>query len=70
MKTKTKRLKKCPRCNSLMPEGSVGFGISISRRDNKTPICSNCGTDEALIDAGFVEPNEKEISFKKKLGLN
>ena len=37
---------KCPRCDSIMEEDPA-----ISRRDNKTDICSNCGGAEALEDA-------------------
>jgi hypothetical protein len=38
----------CPRCKKELK----GFP-AISRRDNKTEICSECGTDEALFDAGY-----------------
>lgn len=35
----------CPRC------GASYFGIgAISRKDNKTEICSFCGTEEAMLD--------------------
>lgn len=42
----------CPRClggipNDLQKGEYVG---AISRTDNKTEICSGCGTDEALED--------------------
>ena len=36
---------KCPRCG-----GGLLAHPAISRRDNQTEICSNCGTEEALID--------------------
>ena len=36
----------CPRCDSAMTEFPA-----LSRRDNKTDICSNCGGAEALEDA-------------------
>ena len=36
---------KCPRCKRT----TIDFP-AISRKDNKTEICSACGTDEALID--------------------
>ena len=36
----------CPRCDSTIKEDPA-----ISRRDNKTDICSNCGGAEALEDA-------------------
>ena len=39
---------KCPRC------GKYYLGHpAISRKDNKTEICSACGIEEALIQAGF-----------------
>ena len=39
-------LEKCAYCGSSIFEGT----FSISRRDNKTQICSNCGTREAIED--------------------
>lgn len=45
----------CPRCkkNKLFKEEALN---SLSRRDNETYICPQCGTEEALIDAfGTVE---------------
>ena len=35
----------CPRCNSAMTTFPA-----LSRRDNKTDICSDCGTAEGLED--------------------
>lgn len=35
----------CPKCKDIL----VGYP-AISRRDNVTEICSNCGTQEALED--------------------
>jgi len=43
--------KKCPRCGIYY----VGFP-AISRKDNKTEICSNCGVSEAIED--FYERRE------------
>ena len=37
----------CPRCNQ---RPLVEMRIALSRRDNKTEICSECGQDEALFD--------------------
>lgn len=37
---------KCPRCK-IMYEKEFS---ALSRRDNKTRICSQCGTEEALED--------------------
>lgn len=39
----SKEVKKCPRCKKTYTEPSA-----ISRKDNKTKICPQCGTDEAL----------------------
>ena len=38
-------MRKCPKCNRLYSDYPA-----ISRRDNKTEICSECGTKEALLD--------------------
>ena len=38
-------MKTCPRCKEIYD----GYP-AISRRDNKTEICSNCGGEEALFD--------------------
>jgi len=48
METKAK-IVICPRCkvNELNPRLP---GNALSRRDNKSYICPECGTDEALID--------------------
>lgn len=39
------KLKKCPICNKRY----YGQG-AISRRDNKTEICNNCGINQAMQD--------------------
>ena len=36
---------KCPRCQQVTNDFPA-----ISRRDNKTEICSQCGVDEAMAD--------------------
>lgn len=40
---------KCPRCGNSYEDG-LG---ALSRRDNETEICSNCGTMEAFEDMKF-----------------
>lgn len=40
------KIKKCPKCKD-----PLGDRPALSRRDNKTDICSNCGLLEALEDA-------------------
>lgn len=49
----------CPRCKEveLREEG----GNALSRKDNKTEICSNCGTAEAM---------EIFLSYENKLENN
>lgn len=43
---------KCPTCEGYIPNNEqVGqYSGAISRRDNKTEICSACGTREGLED--------------------
>lgn len=38
--------KKCPKCR-----GQLGERPALSRRDNKTDICADCGYKEAMKDA-------------------
>lgn len=38
---------KCPRCGKRYQKGKG----ALSRRDNKTEICSQCGFNEAIEDA-------------------
>lgn len=48
METTTNETKMCPKC------GKTYRGHpAISRADNKTPICSECGTREALEGLGI-----------------
>lgn len=47
-------LRTCPRCGRL-----YGGVPALSRRDNQTLICQDCGTREALESIG-VEPDEQE----------
>lgn len=48
---------KCPRCgnNKLRP---VAVENALSRLDNETWVCSDCGSEEAFVDAGFVKRRE------------
>lgn len=52
--TTTNQIKTCPRCGDQYEEFPA-----LSRRDNKTDICSDCGTEEALIDAGLTDMLEE-----------
>ena len=70
----------CPRCRvTTLREPEVHN--ALSRRDNKTHICSDCGTEEALFDyaqyqtesgAGFTPVGldvwTREAQFKKLIG--
>lgn len=51
MDTKT-AVRVCPQCAGFIPsnENPGAYPGAISRRDNKTEICSGCGTREAMED--------------------
>ncbi len=53
----------CPRCKKEVEE----VRPSLSRRDNKTRICNQCGDDEAFFD---YETGELERSLKDKVDSN
>lgn len=55
IKSKKRKFRRCPFCGKRYDRPSA-----ISRKDNKTKICPDCGTQEALIDAMFME-NENHI---------
>lgn len=40
----------CPRCGGFIPNDAMpgAYPGALSRTDNKTEVCSDCGTDEAL----------------------
>ncbi len=59
-------MKQCPRCYqiTLLDEPALN---ALSRRDNKTYICNDCGEEEALIDTGYGMIDEREKTFIKKL---
>ena len=46
----------CPRCGMV-----YSAPPAVSRMDNKTLICSDCGTREALDSIGVDEPEQSEI---------
>jgi uncharacterized Zn finger protein len=56
-------MKKCPRCGKEKMRDEEIKNAS-SRRDNKTYICSDCGTAEALIDSGFVNAKNNPDEFE------
>ena len=55
----------CPQCRDLVfKEQPV-----LSRRDKKTKICSDCGTEEAMFDARmsqWKDNEEKKILIEKE----
>lgn len=44
--------KRCPLCEGWIPNNDMpgAYPGALSRRDNKTEICSECGTMEAIED--------------------
>ena len=56
MKKEINRMRKCPQCGSEY-QGHSG----ISRKDNKTPICPDCGTREALASIGIDIKEQEQI---------
>ena len=47
----------CPRCGGYIPNNVTPgeYPGALSRTDNRTEICSNCGTAEALEQFGSPE---------------
>lgn len=54
---------KCPRCGK-----EVKRLLALSRADNKTMICDECGTKEALDDAGLTEGSSVRKSILACVG--
>lgn len=50
------QLRKCPKCGKLFSERGA-----VSRVDNVTIICSDCGTREALESIGVDEKEQEKI---------
>jgi len=46
----------CPLCDGLIPNNDMpgAYPGALSRRDNVTEICSDCGQREAFEDAGWM----------------
>lgn len=57
----------CPRCkvNELNPIPTLN---SLSRRDNDTYICNDCGVEESLIDLFGEEEDLSWLDEKKREG--
>ena len=64
MKENTMNDKTCPRCGFLADEARTGPGFpepgALSRWDNKTTVCTACGTEKAGIvwqfGLGYLHP--------------
>lgn len=54
----------CPSCGSLLPD----YPGAVSRQDNKTEICSDCGMIEAFSDyaQSFKGPSAEYADSKQK----
>jgi hypothetical protein len=61
-KGKMKQYAICPKCAGYIPnnEHPGAYPGAISRVDNKTEICSACGTEEALADLRLQEADKVE----------
>jgi ribosomal protein S27AE len=46
------KFQQCPRCSGFIPNNVTpgAYPGAISRLDNKTEICSDCGSEEAMLD--------------------
>ena len=72
VKSSAVSVKLCPRClqNYFTPYGRTYVeGISpplpaLSRRDNKTYICSDCGMQEALEDSKLIKPWDEHFYWE------
>lgn len=59
MKDNVRQIRVCPLCGK-----SYGEAPALSRTDNETLICSDCGTRQALESIGIdVEEREKILSI-------
>lgn len=56
MKTEDKRIHICPRCG----QSFMGHP-ALSRKDNETLLCPDCGTREALESMGVDEAEQDKI---------
>ena len=54
-----KKERTCPLCGNKYTEHPA-----ISRNDNKTEICPDCGIMEALVAAGLADPLDWEIFLR------
>lgn len=64
MKETTRQIRRCPRCNR-----EYVASPTISRQDNKTEICPNCGMIESLVTFSEHIEKEKRKSYRRKIML-
>jgi hypothetical protein len=68
----------CPRCDGYIPNNETpgAYAGALSRVDNKTEVCSQCGTTEALNGSATIymrfegwktPPNEFESDISEML---
>ena len=57
----------CPRCGEKKLHAVDWHNNALSRRDNDTMVCSDCGTDEAIQDFQRGLCAENQISLKQEL---
>ena len=55
-------MSRCPRCKVAMMRDPL-YTNALSRRDNKTYICSQCGEEEAFIDAKLISRTPTDYNF-------
>ena len=56
MKTNDTELRVCPKCNK-----TYSGHPALSRSDNETPICPDCGTRESLESIGVTAEEQEKI---------
>jgi len=56
MKTEIHEIRACPKCGQRYTEHPA-----LSRTDNKTLICPDCGTREALATLGIDDAEQEKI---------
>ena len=56
MKDNVKEIRVCPLCGK-----TYGEPPALSRTDNRTPICPDCGTRQALESIGISEEEREKI---------
>lgn len=53
-------MKHCPKCGCPTMDDDEVMNC-LSRRDNKTYICRNCGMDEALLDYKLNQMSSRQL---------